>query len=68
MEWHYAYKRRKKFNGIDELVAQIAQDKKVAQEYFDERKDIYLHFQMKSSILLTYYNNHYLALRLTDAC
>lgn len=36
----HAYKRRKKFNGIDELVAQIAQDKKVAQEYFASVKNI----------------------------
>lgn len=36
----YAYKRREKFNGIDELVEQIAKDKKTAQEYFANEKNI----------------------------
>ena len=31
-------REEKKFNGIDELVEQIAKDKKTAQEYFCERK------------------------------
>ena len=68
VEWHMRIREEKKFNGIDELVAQIAQDKKVAQEYFASVKNI-LAFSMKSSILCyVLYDNHYLALRLTDVC
>jgi len=33
-------REEKKFNGIDELVEQIAKDKKTAQEYFMSEKNI----------------------------
>ena len=69
VEWHMRIREEKKFKGIDELVEQIAKDKKTAQEYFMRTKRIYLLFQMKSSILCyVLYDNHCLALRLTDAC
>ena len=68
VEWHMRIREEKKFNGIDELVEQIAKDKKTAQEYFANENNI-LAFQMKSSILCyVLYDNHCLALRLTDAC
>ena len=50
VEWHMRIREEKKFNGIDELVEQIAKDKKTAQEYFANENNI-LAFQMKSSIL-----------------
>ncbi|MEN1934309.1 bifunctional riboflavin kinase/FAD synthetase [Paenibacillus sp. 102] len=40
VEWHIRIREERKFNGIDELVAQIAKDKKIAQEYFSTAKNI----------------------------
>ncbi|MEH7456915.1 bifunctional riboflavin kinase/FMN adenylyltransferase [Bacillus pseudomycoides] len=40
VEWHMRIREEKKFNGIDELVAQIAQDKMTAQEYFSTAKNM----------------------------
>ena len=40
VEWHMRIREEKKFNGIDELVAQIAQDKMKAQEYFSTAKNM----------------------------
>ncbi|WP_459499855.1 bifunctional riboflavin kinase/FAD synthetase [Bacillus sp. C1] len=40
VEWHMRIREEKKFNGIDELVAQIEKDKKTAQEYFSTAKNI----------------------------
>ncbi len=40
VEWHMRIREEKKFNGIDELVEQIAKDKKTAQEYFANEKNI----------------------------
>lgn len=40
VEWHMRIREEKKFNGIDELVTQIAKDKKTAQEYFSTTKNI----------------------------
>lgn len=40
VEWRVRIREEKKFNGIDELVAQIAKDKQTAQEYFSTAKNI----------------------------
>lgn len=40
VEWHMRIREEKKFNGIDELVAQIAEDKNTAQEYFKTEKNV----------------------------
>ncbi|MGF9965508.1 bifunctional riboflavin kinase/FAD synthetase [Bacillus rhizoplanae] len=40
VEWHMRIREEKKFNGIDELVAQIAKDKKVAEDYFNRANNI----------------------------
>lgn len=40
VEWHMRIREEKKFNGIDELVAQIAEDKNTAQEYFKTKKNV----------------------------
>ncbi len=40
VEWHMRIREEKKFNGIEELVAQIAKDKITAQEYFRTAKNI----------------------------
>lgn len=40
IEWHMRIREEKKFNGIDELVTQIAKDKRTAQEYFSTGKNI----------------------------
>jgi riboflavin kinase/FMN adenylyltransferase len=39
VEWHMRIREEKKFNGIDELVAQISKDKARAEEYFQEQKE-----------------------------
>lgn len=36
VEWHKYIRREQKFNGIDELVAQIEKDKKIAMEYLEK--------------------------------
>ncbi|WP_242144555.1 MULTISPECIES: bifunctional riboflavin kinase/FAD synthetase [unclassified Bacillus cereus group] len=40
VEWHMRIREEKKFHGIDELVAQIAEDKNTAQEYFKTKKNV----------------------------
>ncbi|MCP1124722.1 bifunctional riboflavin kinase/FAD synthetase [Bacillus sp. 3103sda1] len=40
VEWHMRIREEKKFNGINELVAQIAKDKKVAEDYFNRANNI----------------------------
>lgn len=37
VEWHKRIRSEQKFNGIDELVAQIEKDKQTALEYFYEK-------------------------------
>lgn len=40
VEWHNRIREEKKFNGIDELVAQIAKDKRTAEDYFSHTNNI----------------------------
>ncbi|PEZ05433.1 bifunctional riboflavin kinase/FMN adenylyltransferase [Bacillus sp. AFS018417] len=40
VEWHMRIREEKKFNGINELVVQIAKDKKVAEDYFNRANNI----------------------------
>ena len=40
VEWHIRIREEKKFNGIDELVAQIAKDKRTAEDYFSHTNNI----------------------------
>lgn len=37
VEWHFRIRSEKKFHGVDELVAQIAQDKQMTLQYFKEQ-------------------------------
>lgn len=40
VEWYMRIREEKKFNGIDELVAQIAKDKRIAEDYFSRANNI----------------------------
>ncbi|MDC2864697.1 MULTISPECIES: bifunctional riboflavin kinase/FAD synthetase [unclassified Bacillus (in: firmicutes)] len=40
VEWHIRIREEKRFNGIDELVAQIAKDKRTAEDYFSHTNNI----------------------------
>ncbi|CAM4020442.1 riboflavin biosynthesis protein RibF [Bacillus manliponensis] len=40
IEWHMRIREEKKFNGIDELVTQITKDKKTAEDYFNQAKNV----------------------------